>query len=89
MCSDGCRVAAIEDYDALFDGYAPNLTKYVNRDNLVHAFGCSVPMTEAEAIAAARAVSKVYKETQDGIYVLTSYRNFSFEDLKNGKASKN
>jgi hypothetical protein len=46
-------------------------------------------MTEREALAAARELAKIYNEMSDGIRVLTDYRFYSFEDLKNGSASKN
>jgi hypothetical protein len=46
-------------------------------------------MAEREALAVARNVAKAYNEMPDGIRVLTDYRFYTFEDLKNGSASKN
>lgn len=89
LTTDGARVAPLNDYDSLFDGYMPDMRKYVHRDNLVSCFGDSAVMTERDALAAARNVAKLYTEMPDGIRVLTDYRFYSFEDLKNGAASKN
>jgi hypothetical protein len=44
--------------------------------------------TQSEAIEVARALSKAYQETEDGILVMTDYRKYSFQELKDGKASK-
>jgi hypothetical protein len=89
LTSDGARVASSDDYDSLFDGYMPDMRKYVHRDNFVSCFGASAVMTEREALAVARNVAKAYNEMPDGIRVLTDYRFYTFEDLKNGSASKN
>lgn len=89
LTSDGARVAPSDDYDSLFDGYMPDMRKYIHRDNFVSCFGSSAVMTEREALALARNVAKAYNEMSDGIRVLTDYRLYSFEDLKNGSASKN
>jgi hypothetical protein len=89
LTTDGARVAPLNDYDSLFDGYMPDMRKYIHRDNFVSCFGNSVVMTEREALAAARELAKIYNEMSDGIRVLTDYRFYSFEDLKNGSASKN
>jgi hypothetical protein len=67
----------------------PDMRKYIHRDNFVSCFSNSVVMTEREALAAARELAKIYNEMSDGIRVLTDYRFYSFEDLKNGSASKN
>ena len=89
LTSDGARVAPSDDYDSLFDGYMPDMRKYIHRDNFVSCFGASAVMTEREALAVARTVAKAYNEMTDGIRVLTDYRFYTFEDLKNGSASKN
>jgi hypothetical protein len=89
LTSDGARVAPSNDYDSLFDGYMPDMRKYIHRDNFVSCFGGSAVMTEREALAVARNVAKAYNEMPDGIHVLTDYRFYTFEDLKNGSASKN
>jgi hypothetical protein len=88
LTSDGARVAPSDDYDSLFDGYMPDMRKYIHRDNFVSCFGASAVMTEREALAVARTVAKAYNEMTDGIRVLTDYRFYTFEDLKNGSASK-
>lgn len=88
ITTDGARVAPSNDYESLFDGYMPDMRKYIHRDNFVSCFGDSVVMTEREALAAARNLAKMYNEMPDGIRVLTDYRFYSFEDLKNGSASK-
>jgi hypothetical protein len=67
----------------------PDMRKYVHRDNFVACFGASAVMTEPEAMAVAKNVAKAYNEMSDGIRVLMDYRHYSFEDLKNGSASKN
>jgi hypothetical protein len=89
LTSDGARVAPSDDYDSLFDGYMPDMRKYIHRDNFVSCFGASAVMTEREALVVARTVAKAYNEMTDGIRVLTDYRFYTFEDLKNGSASKN
>lgn len=89
ITSDGYRVTPLNDYDSLFDGYMPDMSKYLNTDKLVEAFGeCNVFETQSEAIEVARALSKAYRETEDGILVMTDYRKYSFQELKDGKASK-
>ena len=90
ITNDGYRVTPLNDYGSLFDGFMPDMSKYLNVDKLIEAFNdCHVFKTEAEAIEVARAISKAYKETEDGILVMTDYRNYSFQELKDGKASKN
>jgi hypothetical protein len=88
LTSDGARVAPSDDYDSLFDGYTSDMGKYIHRDNFVSCFGASAVMTETEAMVVAKNVAKAYNEMSDGIRVLTDYRFYSFEELKNGSASK-
>lgn len=89
ITTDGYRVTPLNDYDSLFDGYMPDMSKYLNTNNFIQAFGdCVAFQTQAEAIEVARAISKAYKETEDGILVMTDYRKYSFQELKDGKASK-
>lgn len=89
ITSDGFRVTPLNDYGSLFDGYMPDMSKYLNVNKLIEAFGdCRVLQTQSEAIEVARALSKAYKETEDGILVMTDYRKYSFQELKDGKASK-
>jgi hypothetical protein len=85
---DGCRVAALPEYDILFDGYTESMIRYIHRDNFVEAFGFCVPMTEKEAIECARVLAKGYGELCDGIRVLTDYRNFTFQEIRDGAYSK-
>ena len=85
---DGSRVAPLRDYDSLFDGYSESMIRYIHRDNFVEAFGFCVPMTEKEAIEYARVMAKGYDELCDGIRVLTDYRNFTFQEIRDGAYSK-
>ena len=85
---DGCRVAPLTDYDGLFDGYSESMIKYIHRDNFVNAFGFCVPMTEKEAIDCAKVMAKGYGEMCDGIRILTDYRNFTFQEIRDGAYSK-
>lgn len=89
MTKDGFRVAPVPCYEDLFDGYATDMTRYVNVENLKHVFGSCEALTETDAREVARMISKAYKELPDGIRTLTTYRKYTFEDLMNGKASKN
>lgn len=90
ITSDGYRVTPLNDYGSLFDGYTPDMSRYLNADKVIEAFGeCHVFKTQSEAIEVARAISKAYQETEDGILVMTDYRKYSFQELKDGKASKN
>ena len=90
ITSDGYRVTPLNDYDSIFDGYMmPDMSRYLNAEKVFGAFGeCHVFKTQSEAIEVARAISKAYQETEDGIVVMTDYRKYSFQELKDGKASK-
>lgn len=87
--SDGFRVVPLENYDDLFDGYSPDIVRYVNSEKLEEAFGDCVVMDYAGAMVAAQTIAKMYRECEDGVFVMKDYRFYSFEDLINGKASKN
>lgn len=89
MTSDGYRVTTLENYDSLFDGYADDMTMFINKEKLKEAFDDCVVLKFDTYLTAARSMAAVYKEMPDGIRVLTTYRNYTFEELKNGKASKN
>ena len=89
ITSDGYRVTPLNDYGSLFDGYMPDMSRYLNAEKVFESFGeCHVFKTQSEAIEVARALSKAYQETEDGIVVMTDYRKHSFQELKDGKASK-
>lgn len=89
ITSDGYRVTPLNDYGSLFDGYMPDMSRYLNTEKVFEAFGeCHVFKTQSEAIEVAQALSKAYRETEDGIVVMTDYRKHSFQELKDGKASK-
>lgn len=88
LLRDGCRVAAIKNYEALFEGYSSSMILYLNKEKFVEAFGFCVPMNENEARECARVMAKAYRELPDGIRTLTDYRNFSFEELRDGAYSK-
>ena len=87
--SDGFRVVPLENYDDLFDGYSPDIVRYVNSEKLEEAFGDCVVMDYTGAMVAAQTIAKMYRECEDGVFVMKDYRFYSFEDLINGKASKN
>ena len=90
ITSDGYRVTPLNDYDSIFDGYMqPDMSRYLNSEQVFESFGeCHVFKTQSEAIEVAQALSKAYQETEDGIVVMTDYRKYSFQELKDGKASK-
>jgi hypothetical protein len=87
--TDGFRVAALESYDDLFDGYSPDIVRYVNSEKIKESFGDCVVMDYAGAMVAAQTIAKMYRECDDGIFVMKDYQFYSYEDLVNGKASKN
>lgn len=87
--SDGFRVAPLESYEDLFDGYSPDIVRYVNKEKLDNAFGNCVVMDFAGAMVAAQTIAKMYKECDDGIFLMKDYQFYSYEELKDGKASKN
>jgi hypothetical protein len=89
MTSDGYRATVLNDYDSLFDGYADDMSMFINKEKLKDAFDGCVVLNSTNYLEVARALAAPYKEMPDGIRVLTTYRNYSFEELKNGKASKN
>jgi hypothetical protein len=89
MTKDGFRVAPVPCYEDLFDGYADDMNRYVNVENFTKVFQNSELMTETDAREVARMMAKAYKELPEGIRTLTTYRKYTFEDLLNGKASKN
>jgi hypothetical protein len=86
---DGCRVAPVDNYDALYDGYNPDMVQYVFLPYFQKIFGSCKPMNLTEAQEVAKNFSRAYNELPDGIRMITTYRNYSFEDIMNGKASKN
>lgn len=89
MTSDGFRVAPLQFYENLYDGYRNDMTQYINKDYLVANFGDCKLMTEMQARMVAKEIAGAYRELPDGIRTITTYRKYSFEDLKNGAASKN
>ena len=89
ITKDGYRVTPMGCYESLFTGYSPDFTKYLNKDVLVKYFGdCSVFKTHDEVMEVAKGLSKAYIETDDGIFVMSAYKNYTFQELKDGKASK-
>jgi len=89
MTSDGFRVAGMDNYEDLYEGYADDMRKYINIDVLNKTFNDCVPLPELEAREVAKNMAKAYRELPDGIRTVVTYRKYSFEDLKNGSASKN
>lgn len=89
MTSDGFRVAPVDNYCALYDGYQDDMTQYIYLPYFQRVFGNCKVMTETDARDIAKVMAKAYNELPDGIRTLTTYRNYSFEDIMNGKASKN
>lgn len=88
LTTDGARIAPLDCYDDLFDGYAPNMVRYINLNVLNRCFSDSATIPPNDALVVAQSVAKVYNELADGIRVISDYRKFSFEELKNGSASK-
>jgi hypothetical protein len=86
--SDGFRVAPLENYDALFDGYRTDMVQYIFLPYFQKAFGSCRVMSEVEAREVAKNIAKAYNELRDGIRTVVTYRNYSFEDIMNGKASQ-
>lgn len=90
ITSDGCRVAPLLSYDKLFTGYHPeSMKKYLDANEVQNSFGNCKVLPEKSAIEFAQTIAKNYNCLEDGIRVMTDYRNFTFEDILNGKASKN
>jgi len=87
--SDGFRVAPLDYYEDLFDGYSSDIIRYVNRKKIKEAFGDCIVMDYAGAMVAAQTIAKMYRECDDGIFVMKDYQFYSYEELENGKASKN
>lgn len=88
--SDGFRVKALPCAEPLFDGYNPDLIKYINVAELEKAFGdCDVFDYEVFAIKEANRIANNCDELVDGIRIIKDYMNYTFEELLNGKASKN
>jgi hypothetical protein len=79
----------MDNYEDLYEGYADDMIKYINLDVLNKTFNECVPLTELEAREVAKNMAKAYRELPDGIRTVVTYRKYSFEDLKNGSASKN
>jgi len=89
MTSDGFRVAGMDNYEDLYEGYACDMKRYINTEVLTKTFNDCVPLLELDAREVANNMAKAYRELPDGIRTVVTYRNYSFEDLKNGSASKN
>jgi hypothetical protein len=87
--SDGFRVAPIGNYDALYDGYMSDMSQYIFIPYFEKVFGSCKALTEIEALDVAKTMAIAYNELPDGIRIVTTYRNYSFEDIMNGKVSKN
>lgn len=88
--TDGYRVAYSEDYDCLYGGFNDDTLQFdLNREYLYRIFGNSdLFLTLDDAKFEAKGLSKSYDETDDGIMVIKGYRNYTFEELLNGKANK-
>jgi hypothetical protein len=87
---DGYRVNYSNDYDCLFTSF--------NTDNMIYnidvyylrlIFGnCTVYHNEKLALESAKGISRVQQDTEDGIMLIGWYRDYTFEELVNGKANK-
>lgn len=86
---DGFRVAPVDNYDALYDEFNPDMVQYIFQPYFEKIFGSCKALKDTEAIEVAKNMAKAYNELPDGIRMITTYRNYSFEDIMNGKASKN
>lgn len=84
---DGFRVAYSESYDELFGSFIDSTRNYqVNVGTLRKMFG-DAPMSSDEetALNVAKEISgSIPMETDDGIMVISNYKNVTFEELLNG-----
>lgn len=87
---DGYRVNYTKEYVRLFTSYNDDTMNYnIDTDTLKRIFGnCAVFPTEIMAINSAKAISKVHEETEDGIMMLSSYKEYTYKELLDGKANK-
>ena len=87
---DGYRVNFTKEYVYLFGSYNDDTMNYdINANILKSIFGnCAVFPTEIMAINSAKALSSVHEETEDGIMILSSYKDYTYKELLDGKANK-
>lgn len=87
---EGYRVNFTNDYIYLFGSYNDDTMNYnIDTHILKKIFGnCAVIPNERMALESAKGISRLHNETEDGIMILNSYANYTFEDLLNGKANK-
>jgi hypothetical protein len=87
---DGYRVNFSKKYDCLFGSFNDDTMNYnIDALTLKQIFGnCRVIPIEPFAFEAAKGISRVHQDTDDGIMLIKEYQNFTFEDLLNGKANK-
>jgi hypothetical protein len=87
---DGYRVNFTKDYVYLFGAYNDVTMNYdIDADILKRIFGnCAVFPNEIMALQSAKGISRLHNETEDGVMILKSYADYTFEDLLDGKANK-
>lgn len=87
---DGYRVNYSKDYDCLFTGFNSDTMGYnIDAHYLRLIFGnCNVFRNELLAFESAKGISRVQQDTDDGIMLIGWYRDYTFEELLNGKANK-
>lgn len=87
---EGYRVNYTEEYVNLFGSYNDDTMNYnIDTYILKKIFGnCAVIPNDILALQSAKGISRLHNETEDGIMILNSYANYTFEDLLNGKANK-
>ena len=87
---DGYRVNFSKKYDCLFGCFNDDTMNYnIDALTLKQIFGnCRVIPSEPFAFEAAKGISRVHQDTDDGIMLIKEYQNFTFEDLLNGQANK-
>lgn len=88
---DGYRVAYSKLKDYLFCNYNDDTMNYeIHTEILNEMFGNCLALENArDALEASKCISNTMKETMDGIMFIDSYGKYTFEELSNGKATKN
>jgi hypothetical protein len=87
----GYRVAYSNKKDYLFGNFNDDTMNYeIDANILDEMFGkCLVIKNARDALEASKCISSTLKETTDGIVFIDSYGKYTFEELLNGKATKN
>lgn len=86
---DGFRTAYSDNYDDFFGTFRDDEMNYrPNAAKILEVFGKSeVYPDEAAVLIAAIDISKVTRETDDGVMFINNYPDYTFEELTSGKAT--